>query len=205
VAPAFLRGGRLWWPALAGVVVVLLLYVIYSSAGWHVLGYLPSYGVEEGFDSGKGFWLLAGLSHLATLPPEAPLIYILCVALGLGGLAVWIARGRQVGMPGDIVVLCRDTAVLAACATAGIGPHYAWYFAWLALPCVIAPLPAVIWLSSAPVMLFIDPFDERFFWPSLVYLPAAGLLLAPLWRRRSPLHAAIAASERTSRCPHPPC
>jgi hypothetical protein len=61
----------------------------------------------------------------------------------------------------------------------------------------VAPLPAVIWLSAAPVALFIDPFHERFFWPSFVYLPAAGLALAALWRCRHLPHAAIAASEGT--------
>jgi uncharacterized protein (TIGR03382 family) len=53
----------------------------------------------------------------------------------------------------------------------------------------------VIWLASAPVALFIDPVHDRFFWPSVVYLPAAGLALAALWRRRHLLHAAIAASQ----------
>jgi alpha-1,6-mannosyltransferase len=47
------------------------------------------------------------------------------------------------------------------------------------------------------VALFIDPFHERFFWPSFVYLPAAGLALAALWRHRYLPHAAIAASQGT--------
>jgi len=191
VAPAFVRGGRLWRPALAGAAVVVVLYALYLSAGPHVLGFLPTYGAEEGLDDGSGFWLLAGLSRLFVLPPGAASIYMLCVAAGFGLLALWIARGRT----SDVGRLCRDTAVLAACATAAISPHYAWYFAWLALPCVVAPVPAVIWLSVAPVVLYIDPFHERFFWPSLVYLPAAGLTLAALWRRRHMPRVTVAASE----------
>jgi alpha-1,6-mannosyltransferase len=195
VVPAFVRGGKLWQPALAGTVVVFLLYAIYVSAGAHVLGFLPTYGAEEGFDDGSGFWLLAGLSHLFTLPRRITAIYICCVAAAFGGLALWISRGRRDVPANDVVLLCRDTAILAACATAAIGPHYAWYFAWLALPCVVAPVPAVIWLSAAPVIFFIDPFNERFFWPSLVYLPAAALTLAAIWRRHFPSPAALAISE----------
>ena len=197
VAPALVRGGRLWWAALTGAAVVVLLYLPYLSVGIHVLGFLPSYGVEEGIDDGGGFWLLAGLSHLVTLPRGAATAYILCVAAGLGLLALRIFRGGAENGAEGVVVLCRDTAVLAAFATVALSPHYAWYFAWLALPSVVAPLPAVIWLSAAPVALFIDPFHERFFWPSFVYLPAAGLALAALWRHRYLPHAAIAASQGT--------
>ena len=48
VAPAFLRGGRFWRPALAGLALIVGCYALYSDAGWHVLGFLPSYGKEEG-------------------------------------------------------------------------------------------------------------------------------------------------------------
>jgi alpha-1,6-mannosyltransferase len=180
---------------VTGARVVVVLYAPYLSAGVHVLGFLPTYGAEEGIDDGGGFWLLAGLSHLVALPREAVAVYMLCVTVGFGLLALRIFRGRAANEADDVVVLCRDTAILTAFATVALSPHYAWYFAWLALPSVVAPLPAVIWLASAPVALFIDPFHDRFFWPSVVYLPAAGLALAALWRRRHLLHAAIAASQ----------
>jgi alpha-1,6-mannosyltransferase len=187
VAPAFVRGGGLWRPAFAGAAVVAALYALYLAAGAHVIGFLPTYGAEEGLDDGSGLWLLAGLSHLFALPSGAVVIYMVCVAAGFALLSFWIARGRT----SDAGRLCRDTAILAAAATAAISPHYAWYFAWLALPCVVAPVPAVIWLSVAPVVLYVDPFHERFFWPSLVYLPAVGLSLAALWRRRRTPGAAL--------------
>ena len=68
-------------------------------------------------------------------------------------------------------------------------PHYTWYFAWLALPSVIAPIPAVLWLSAAPVALYLDPDNSRFLWRCIVYLPAAALTIAALRRRRQALSA----------------
>ena len=79
--------------------------------------------------------------------------------------------------------LCRDTGLLAAAAMAGTSPHYHWYFAWLALPAVVAPSRALLWLATAPLLLIED--GDRFFWPSLIYVPAILLLLADLRPRRA--------------------
>ncbi len=183
VAPAFLRGGAFWRPALAGLAVILVLYGLYSSAGSHVLGFMPSYDQEEGIDNGTGFWLLAGLAHLMPLPHGISDIYIACVAVFLGLLSRAILRRQPaLGTAGDVTLLCRDTAVLAGCAMAALSPHYTWYFAWLALPSVIAPIPAVIFLSAAPVALYLDPDNSHFLWRAIVYVPAAALAFARLWR-----------------------
>ncbi len=197
-APAFLRGGSFWRPALAGAAVVVLLYGMYISAGAHVLGFLPTYGTEEDLANGSGIWLLSGLSHLVALPPGATALYVLAVAGFMALLSVTIARGRLAAPAGDVTALCRDTAILAACATVAISPHYPWYFAWLALPCVVAPIPAVIWLSVAPVALYLDPLHERFVWPSLVYVPAAVLAFAAIRQRRSLYRRKIATMEGRS-------
>jgi hypothetical protein len=70
-----------------------------------------------------------------------------------------------------------------------ISPHYPWYFAWLAVPCVLAPTPVVVWLSAAPVLMYLDTFGDRFVWPSVVYVPA--VLLAASRLRSSPTVAPI--------------
>jgi alpha-1,6-mannosyltransferase len=197
VAPAFLRGGPFWRPALAGSAVILLLYGLYISAGSQVLGFMGAYGREEGFADGRGFWLLAGLAHLAPLPRVALPIYVACVAAGLGLLSFAILRREVQGSVADVTLLCRDTAVLAGCAMAALSPHYTWYFAWLALPSVIAPIPAVIWLSAAPVALYLDPDNSHFLWRAIVYAPAAALTLASLWRSRQRLPQALATPEGT--------
>jgi hypothetical protein len=55
----------------------------------------------------------------------------------------------------------------------------------------------VIWLSAAPVALYIDPDNSHFLWRSIVYVPAAVLTLATLWRGRYRLSQAVAAPEGT--------
>ena len=65
-----------------------------------------------------------------------------------------------------------------------ISLHHYWYFAWLALPAVIAPARALLWLATAPLLLVIGPIPhDQFIWPSLVYVPATLLLLADLHPR----------------------
>ncbi|WP_375461971.1 glycosyltransferase 87 family protein [uncultured Enterovirga sp.] len=188
VAPAFLRGGTFWRPTLVGSAVIVGLYLVYSSAGEHVLGFLGAYGNEEGYDTGSGYWLLAGVSRLVALPPYSGPVYGLCGALAYAALAIRVARGWPGDAAPDSVALCRDAAILAGFATLIVTPHYYWYYAWLALPCVVAPIQAVIWLSSAPLLLVIDPLNERFLWPALVFMPALVIAGRSMWRNRSALH-----------------
>jgi hypothetical protein len=57
----------------------------------------------------------------------------------------------------------------------------ALFFVWLALPAVGAPSRALLWLATMPLLLIDEPIPgDRFFWPSLVYVPATLLLLAEL-------------------------
>lgn len=201
VAPAFLRGGSFWRPAAAGLAVILCGYALYSGAGRHVLGFLPSYGAEEGFDSGQGFWLLAGLGGLFPLPRFASLLYAGAAALLYALLS--LALLRRPAPANDAYRLCRDTGVLIGATLVLLSPHYHWYFAWAALPAVVAPSAALLWLATAPLLLIIAPIGHsRFLWPSLIYLPAAALLLLELRRRarRRPL----AAVTGEIACPLPP-
>ena len=78
--------------------------------------------------------------------------------------------------------------------TAACSPHYPWYYAWLALPCVVSPIPAVVWLSAAPVLLYADPFDDHVAWAALVFVPAIGLAAWSALQRRFPSHRCVAAT-----------
>jgi hypothetical protein len=58
---------------------------------------------------------------------------------------------------------------------------------WLALPCCVAPRWSIIWLATAPLLLYFDTGQGRFLYPCLIYLPAAALAITD-WRR-SAAHA----------------
>lgn len=185
VAPAFVRGGPFWRPALAGAATIVVLYAIYASAGSHVLGFLSGYGREEDLASGNGFWLLACLKRLVALPDWAPAAYVGIVAVVYLAISWTMMRGKASSDRREAaIVLCRDAAILAAFATAALSPHYAWYLPWIALPCVVAPVPAAVWLSSAGVLLYAASNHDAVLWPSLLYGPAILLAGFSTVRRR---------------------
>ncbi len=194
-APALWRrgpGGR-WLVAgcIACVISLYGFYIVFDHAGLKVLGFLSAYGTEEGLDSGTGVWALAGLGLLTNLPAWAPKLYFGCVAIGLAALGSWIAfRPRpMLGQAADILRIGRDTGLLAATLMLTLSPHYAWYYGWLAALAVLAPSRALIWLSSAALLLYQNPFSDHFLWQALLYAPA--LVLA--WRdlRTAPATPAI--------------
>jgi hypothetical protein len=182
VAPVLWRRRAGWRTAAAAVAVILVCYALYSSVGLRVFGFLQGYGSEEGYDSGEGFWLLAGLSRLITLPPAAAIIYKAAAGLLLAALGAWFAFVRR---PDDAVSICAAAGIMMAVHSFAISPHYPWYFAWLAVPCVLAPTPAVLWMATAPILLYLDTFGDRLIWPSVVYVPAIGLALASLRPNRT--------------------
>jgi hypothetical protein len=186
VAPVLWRRRAGWRTAVAAVLTTSLMYLAYSKVGLRVFGFLQGYGDEEGYASGEGFWLLAGLSRLMTLPPGAALVYKGCAVLLLAVLGAWFAFVRR---PDDAVSICAAAGVMMAVLIFAISPHYPWYFAWLAVPCVLAPTPVVVWLSAAPMLMYLDTFGDRFVWPSVVYVPA--VLLAASRLRSSPTAAPI--------------
>jgi alpha-1,6-mannosyltransferase len=185
-APAFWPRGR--WPvAISTALTIVVLYACYAGVGWRVFGFMPGYSAEEGLSDGSGFWLLAGLSNLVGLPPAAAPIYVAIAAALFGALGFWIAF---VSRPITDREIWRAAGMLMAGATVAISPHYPWYFAWLALPAIVAPSRTLIWLATAPVLLYADTFGDRFVWPCIVYLPALGLALADY---RLPLDVSLPA------------
>ena len=186
LAPALWR--RWSWrfvAAFAGTIVVL--YACYIDAGWSLLGFASGYGAEEGFARGEGFWPLAGLAYLVPLPALAGRLYLALAALALLALGAWI--GLRTRWPervrDDALAVCAASAVLAGCMMAALSPHYPWYFVWLAVPACLVPYSSVIWLSVAPLLLYVDPLHERFLWASLVYAPAFVLVWRDLGRARA--------------------
>ncbi|MBN9560530.1 MAG: DUF2029 domain-containing protein [Alphaproteobacteria bacterium] len=195
IAPALWRRWDWRLPA-AYAGVVMALYLIYIGAGWNVLGFLPGYAAEEGIDRGSAFWLLAGIGTLLPVGGWAVTIYEAVAAVALLALAASIALGRSVDADprAEIVRLCGNAAILAAATMIALSPHYAWYYAWLALPCCVCPLRSVVYLAVGSLLLYLDPWNERFFWASLVFAPT--IILAVLDVRRPLAHRVIGRASR---------
>ena len=75
VAPILWRRRTGWRTAAACLATVTALYALYGSVGLRIFGFLNGYGSEEGYDSGEGFWLLAGLGRLMKPPAFATTLY----------------------------------------------------------------------------------------------------------------------------------
>ena len=83
---------------------IVVLYALYSSVGMRMLGFLGGYGSEEGYDSGEGFWLLAGLRGSMPLPDWAVMVYKAAAVVCSGGVrGAWFAFVRR---PDDPVAIC---------------------------------------------------------------------------------------------------
>ena len=177
IAPALWRARSGWRLAAVAVLTVVALYALYIGVGWRVFGFLAGYGQEEGLDSGAGFWVLTVLGRIGPLPAFAPLAYALCAAVVLAALGCWVAFVRR---PDDPVSIAACAGALMAVLTFAISPHYPWYFAWLAVPSVLAPNPAVLWLSAAPVLIYLGGYGDNLLWSCIVYVPALVLALLSL-------------------------
>ena len=183
-----------WRLPAAFLIVAAALYGLYAGAGWKVLGFLPGYSAEEGLNHGGGFYLVAALGQLAPLPGAAGTLYVAAAGAALACLALRMAllSPPDPRPADDIRGVCGRAAVLGAAAMAALSPHYPWYFVWLALPSCITPYASVVFLSVAPLLLYLDPWGERFWWPSLIYVPFAMLAVLD-WRRGLALGSASLA------------
>src|SRR6185437_11804811 len=127
--------------------------------------------------SGAGIWVLAVLAQIGALPAFAPAAYALCAAGVLAALGCWVAFVRR---PDSPVSIAACAGALMAVLTFAVSPHYPWYFAWLAVPSVLAPTPAVLWLSSVPVLIYLDGYGDNLLWSCVVYVPVLLLALLSL-------------------------
>ena len=176
IAPVLWPGRGGWRLAVSAVATMLGLYALYSGAGWRVFGFLGGYSAEEGLDNGSGIWLLNGLAAVFPLPALAPKLYLAALALVLAGMGGWFAFVLR---PENAVAICSAAGATITVLMAGISPHYPWYFAWLAVPGAVAPSPAVLWLATAPVLMYLATYSDGILWPNIVFVPA---ILLAFWR-----------------------
>lgn len=186
LAPALYRRWG-WKMPTAFAVAIVVAYLPYLGVGWQVLGFLPAYTGEEGFDAGgRGFFLLALLREL---PPFAK----------IGGRAYAVAAAVTLVALGTAAMFARATrhspfaaaAVLATAFIVIVSPHYPWYFSWLIVfACFVRSL-ALLWLTNACLLLYLVPVgsqimrdDYRLLIEATVYGPFAALALIDLWYHR---------------------
>ncbi|MFI4989015.1 MAG: glycosyltransferase 87 family protein [Alphaproteobacteria bacterium] len=181
--PAFWRRWDIKLPA-AGTAVIAAFYLLYVGVGWKVLGFLPRYGAEEGYRAGDGFYYLLALRHIAVAPAVS--LYLAAVVALFAALAFWMVflREPQRDPGSDTLAVAQNALILAAILMVTITPHYAWYYAWLALPACLYPSLSVLYLTLASFLLYFDPGHETLLWPGMLYGPFLVLALAELWWRR---------------------
>ncbi|HVY14375.1 MAG TPA: glycosyltransferase family 87 protein [Rhodopila sp.] len=173
IAPALWRRRDGWLMAGLAALTVAALYAIYAGVGWQVFGFLSGYGREEGLDSGAGFWLLDLLRRIGPLPRWVAAAYIGAAVTLLAALGAWIAFRRR---PEGAVPVAASAGLLMTVLTFAVSPHYPWYFAWLSVPCVLAPSPAMLWLAAAPVLIYAAGYGDSLLWSCLLYGPTLALV-----------------------------
>jgi alpha-1,6-mannosyltransferase len=161
------------------------LYLPYAMIGWQVLGFIPGYASEEGFETGRGIFLLQLLGCVTALPAWASKAYVVVALAALGVIAAcFVLGGKMPAAPGARLTLqARQAVILGAAVLVAVSPHYPWYFGWLAPLACLAPLPSVLWMLAAAPLLAHGAFEYLAI-PGAVYGPAAVLAVFDLRRSR---------------------
>jgi len=160
LVPALWRRGD-WRSAAIFCAVVVGCYVPYLSVGTGVFGVLGGYAAQEHLSSGQGVFLADALGLSAAL-------YFVLFALVLAGIAVFMLLRPA----GDVAARC---GVLIGVLMLGLSPHYPWYYAWALVPAVVTGSWALMYLSCASFLLYLNPGHTALFWPGCVLVPFVGL------------------------------
>lgn len=124
IAPALWRRWDWKMPA-AALLTVLVLYAPFLGVGTKVIGFLGSYGGEEGYYDGSGFYVIALLRALG-LPAPSGRIYSVAALMLFAVLSAAVAL-----RPPSQGLRFADAILLASAFLFLTSPHYAWYFAWV--------------------------------------------------------------------------
>ena len=184
---------RRWGWAMPAIFAAAILvgYLPFIGIGWRVFGFLGGYAGEEGFDAGgTGFYLLGLLRQLPPLEGVGGRAY------AVGVIAILVALGAAIVLIRDPVSSPFAAATLLATAfVVLVSPHYPWYFAWvIVFACFIRSL-ALLWLTTACLLLYLVPVEShivrdahRLVVESIIYGPFAGLAVMDLWYHRHYQH-----------------
>lgn len=165
--PAFLASRR-WRTSLTGVGVAAAGYVPHVLVvGTLVVGFLPGYVAEEGYDGARRFALLIWLPEAVRLPVA------LALGVALAVLALWRSRSEPI-----LETCCWLYGGCILLAT----PVYPWY----ALPFIVLVIMAgrLEWLALWAAMYVAFVFDDLIVVQGAAYGAALITVLVVGWRRR---------------------
>jgi hypothetical protein len=175
-----------WRLPVAFAMAIVVGYLPFVSAGSGILGFLPGYARQEGFDAGgAGFYLLDLLHHAPGLAGLDAKIYVLAAiaVLVVVSAAFVFRRHRTLQSYGM-------AATLAGLFMVFVSPHYPWYFAWLIVfPCFVRSL-ALLWLTNACLLLYLltdyvfAASARQLVIQSIIYIPFAALAIVDFWHYR---------------------
>jgi hypothetical protein len=170
VAPALWRRGD-WKMPLATVLVGVLLYLPYLSAGGKIFGFLGGYADEGGLRTGEGILLAVLLREIGFGNAALPL----AIVIGLSGLAflAWRATFRADPERPDLTY----AFAIAAAVTALISPPHAWYMLWLVPFLCFVPSAATLYLTLAATALYRVGWPPGLIGAGIVYGPFLVLLI----------------------------
>lgn len=161
------RSPRTWTAAAAAVATTALLYAPHVAAvGTEVLGYLPGYLRENGYDTGERYLLLPLPAELA--PAGA--------AVGLVALVAW---GALRPVPTDLAALGARAAAVLGGAFLLLTPGNAWYGLLLVTCAVVGRRPEWLLVVVAGwTVYFRAVLDDPSPWPRVSYVVAAAAVAA---------------------------
>jgi alpha-1,6-mannosyltransferase len=182
LAPALYRRWDWKFPVCFAAAIVVA-YLPFLSAGRQVIGFLPGYARQEGFDTaGAGFYLLGLLRCLPALETMSTRFFELSAALVLAVMGAGFAFHRRRERPPYA-----PAAVLAMLFMVVVSPHYPWYFCWLIVYGCFFRSFALLWLTNACLLLYLAtdyvfvPSRQLLAIESAIYGPFAALALVDLW------------------------
>lgn len=185
LAPVFLRRGR-WRTTLTAGGLVIVTYLPHLIAvGVLVVGFLPGYWREEGYDGVRRFALLSWLPENWRMP-VALLLATCCAALAV------VRSARE-----PVLVTC---CWLYGCSFLIATPIYAWY----ALPFVVLVIMAgrLEWLAVWAALYVSFVFDDESSIQALAFGTALGVVVLVGLRRS--IRAFRSRTLESSLQPQPP-
>lgn len=174
-----------WRLPLAVMVTIVICYLPYLGVGEGALGFfINGYLSEEGFEGGRGFWLVHVLqTAFGKLPALVP-IYLALAAATMGLIALRAAFTQDVSPERTI----RNIALLFMATLFFLTPNYPWYYLVI-VPFIPLGGGAPAWAMTIGAMLLyllLPDYEARFLiWKGVIEVAFLIALFATMQRAPS--------------------